>query len=117
MLPSKPVGLSSVMDASNSPEELLDNSVYQFDGNVRARYFWYGIAALIGVTAILNLRWRLDLRLRYAFSFTGIASIACAYRKGIPGSAQNQQAIVLPVSFFRLLMLPQTWHVGQHIFK
>lgn len=35
------------------------------DGNARARYFWYGITALIGVTAILNLRWRLDLRLRY----------------------------------------------------
>lgn len=65
MLSSDGVDFSNVTDASNFLEGLLDDSVYQLDGNARARYFWYGIAALIGVTAILNLRWRLDLRSRY----------------------------------------------------
>lgn len=65
MLSSDGVDFSNVTDASNFLEGLLDDSVYQLDGNARARYFWYGIAALISVTAILNLRWRLDLRSRY----------------------------------------------------
>ncbi|RHZ47671.1 hypothetical protein CDV55_100445 [Aspergillus turcosus] len=64
MLSSDGVDFSNITDASNFLGDLLDDTDYQVDGNARARYFWYGIAALIGVTAIGNLAWRLDLRSR-----------------------------------------------------
>lgn len=64
MLTSEGVDFSNVRDASKFLLELRDDSIYQLDGNDRARYFWYGIAGFIGVTAILNFSWRLHLRSR-----------------------------------------------------
>ncbi|KAJ5489374.1 hypothetical protein N7539_004264 [Penicillium diatomitis] len=58
------VDFSNTTDASNFLGDLLDDSVFQIDGNARARYFWYGISALIGVIAIFNLAWRVNLRQR-----------------------------------------------------
>ena len=64
MLSPAGVNFHDVTEASNFLSDLLDDSVFQLDGNARARYFWYGIVALIGVTGIWNLCWRVDLGLR-----------------------------------------------------
>jgi hypothetical protein len=64
MLSSEGVNFNNETEASDFLSALLDDSVFQLDGNTRARYFWYGIAALIGVTGIWNLCWRIDLDLR-----------------------------------------------------
>lgn len=61
MLSPEGVDFSNVTEASGFLSGLLDDSVYQLDGNARARYFWYGVVALIGVLSILNLCWRFNL--------------------------------------------------------
>lgn len=51
---------ASGIDFSNSTQastflgEILDDTVFQVDGNMYARNFWYGVCAVIGVCAILN---------------------------------------------------------------
>ena len=64
MLSPAGVNFHDVTEASNFLSDLLDDSVFQLDGNARASYFWYGIVALIGVTGIWNLCWQVDLGLR-----------------------------------------------------
>ncbi|KAJ5812618.1 hypothetical protein N7474_008919 [Penicillium riverlandense] len=65
MLSSEGVNFNNETEASDFLSALLDDSVFQLDGNTRARYFWYGIAALIGVMGVWNLCWRIDLHLRF----------------------------------------------------
>lgn len=64
MASSEGVDFTNVTEASNFLGELLDDTVFQINGNARARYFWYGVSAFIGVVAIFNLAWRLELRRR-----------------------------------------------------
>ncbi|KAJ6084266.1 hypothetical protein N7486_011066 [Penicillium sp. IBT 16267x] len=64
MLSSEGVNFNNVTEASSFLSDLLDDSAFQLDGNARARYFWYGISAIIGVTGAWNLCWRIDLALR-----------------------------------------------------
>ncbi|KAI2790215.1 hypothetical protein POX_d05721 [Penicillium oxalicum] len=64
MASSEGADFTNVTEASNFLGELLDDTVFQINGNARARYFWYGVSAFIGVVAIFNLAWRLELRRR-----------------------------------------------------
>lgn len=45
---------------------MLDDSILQVWGNDYARYFWYGIVTVVGLVAIHNLLWRVNLKLRYS---------------------------------------------------
>ena len=49
-------------------DKILDDSDLQVSGNAFARYFWYGIAAVIAIAAIFNMVQRTTLRLRYIHS-------------------------------------------------
>lgn len=46
--------------------QILDDTVFQVDGNVHARYFWYGVCAVIAASALHNLIQRGTGALRYA---------------------------------------------------
>jgi ferric-chelate reductase len=49
------VDFSNSTQAANFLGEILDDTVFQVDGNVHARYFWYGVSAVIGVCGFFNL--------------------------------------------------------------
>lgn len=34
--------------------EILDDSIFQIEGNVAARHFWYGVCAVIATAAFFN---------------------------------------------------------------
>ncbi len=57
---------SNETEASDFLEEILDDSDLQIQGNKFARYFWYGVVTVIGVTAIFNLIQKAILKMRYA---------------------------------------------------
>ena len=63
---------ASGVDFSNSTQAMdflgamLDDTVLQVDGNAFARYFWYGMAVVIGIAAIHNAAWRAILKMRQA---------------------------------------------------
>lgn len=62
---------ASGIDFSNSTQastflgEILDDTVFQVDGNMYARNFWYGVCAVIGVCAILNAAQKATANMRY----------------------------------------------------
>jgi ferric-chelate reductase len=43
---------------------MLDDSVFQVDGNTYARSFWYGVVVVIGLAGIANAISRATLHLR-----------------------------------------------------
>lgn len=47
--------------------DILDDSDLQTSGIAFARYFWYGVVVVIGITAIFNIIQTITLRLRYAY--------------------------------------------------
>ena len=67
---SAPLNASGV-DFSNATQAMdflgamLDDSVFQIDGNAQARNFWYGIVVVIGVAGISNAIWRGALKMRH----------------------------------------------------
>jgi len=48
---------------------MLDDSVLQLWGNDYALKFWHGMVTVIGLVAIYNLMWRVNLKLRYLTPF------------------------------------------------
>lgn len=44
---------------------MLDDTILQVWGNEHARYFWYGTVTVIGLFAVHNFLWRVNLKLRY----------------------------------------------------
>lgn len=46
--------LSNMTQAADFLGEILDDSVFQIDGNAAARHFWYGVCAVIGIAAFFN---------------------------------------------------------------
>ena len=68
---SAPLNASGV-DFSNETQamdflgEILDDTVFQIDGNRHARYFWYAIVVVIGIASICNVLQTAKLRARYA---------------------------------------------------
>lgn len=63
------------IDFSNSTQaatflgEILDDSVFQIDGNTYARNFWFGICAAIAVGAFFNFAQKGTAILRYVLPF------------------------------------------------
>lgn len=49
------VDFSDPDQAANFLGEILDDTVFQVDGNLHARYFWYGVCAVITAFAIFNM--------------------------------------------------------------
>ncbi|PQE11215.1 metalloreductase protein [Rutstroemia sp. NJR-2017a BVV2] len=77
---------ASGIDFSNSTQaadflgEILDDTVFQVDGNAAARHFWYGVCAVIALAGVANLlrRGKAVMRLR-----------AAAARKARPAAPGN----------------------------
>ena len=58
------VDFSNATQAMDFLGAMLDDTVFQVDGNAFARYFWYGMVVVIGIAAIHNAIWRATLKLR-----------------------------------------------------
>jgi ferric-chelate reductase len=57
--------LTNPTQAMDFLAQILDDSILQICGNEYARNFWYGVVVVIGLAGILNLVWRVKLKLRY----------------------------------------------------
>jgi len=57
--------LANATQAMDFLSQILDDSILQIYGNEYARNFWYGVVVVIGLAGILNLMWRVTLKLRY----------------------------------------------------
>jgi ferric-chelate reductase len=57
--------LTNATDAATFLGEILDDTVFQIDGNMYARNFWYGVCAIIGVCALFNATQKVTFNLRY----------------------------------------------------
>jgi hypothetical protein len=85
---------ASGIDFSNDTQasiflgEILDDGVFQVDGNMYATTFWFGICAVIAICAFLNVTQKITFKMRYA------------------RAADFQRNPLLPVIEFELL--PQT---------
>lgn len=56
--------LINATQAMDFLSQMLDDTILQYDGKSFARYFWFGIVTFIGITAVYNLFWRLNLKMR-----------------------------------------------------
>ena len=61
------VDFSNTTQAEDFLSEILDDTDFQVIGNAYARYFWYGVVVLIGITAILNVIQKTTLRMRCVY--------------------------------------------------
>lgn len=59
------VDFSNETQAMDFLGEILQDTDLQTSGNAFARYFWYGVVAVIGIAAICNITQRLTLLFRY----------------------------------------------------
>lgn len=59
------VDFSDPDQAANFLGEILDDTVFQVDGNLHARYFWYGVCAVITAFAIFNMAQKSTSIIRY----------------------------------------------------
>ena len=93
---SAPLNASGV-DFSNETQAMdflgamLDDTVFQIDGNTYARYFWYGMVVFVGVAGISNAIWRATLQMRYV-PLNGRTS-KDTFLTLLPGSERQQQII------------------------
>lgn len=60
------VDFSDPDQAADFLGEILDDTVFQVVGNQHARYFWYGVCAVIATCALSNLAQKATAKLRYA---------------------------------------------------
>ena len=82
------VDFSNHTQAMEFLEQLLDDSDLQISGNAYAKYFWYGIAVVLAIAAIINIVQKITLRLRYAHSLT--------IRNGMHANVMRESALRLP---------------------
>ncbi len=59
------VDFSNDTQAMDFLGEILNDTDLQISGNAFARYFWYGVVAVIGIAAIFNLVQKSTLQFRY----------------------------------------------------
>jgi ferric-chelate reductase len=57
--------LTNSTDAATFLGEILDDTVFQVDGNRYAKNFWYGIVVVIGLFAVGNVAQNVTLRMRF----------------------------------------------------
>lgn len=62
------VAFSNMSQAEDFLSQILDDTDFQVIGNAYARYFWYGVVAIVGISAIFNVIQRTTLRMRYAYA-------------------------------------------------
>ncbi|KAG4032197.1 hypothetical protein MFRU_007g01090 [Monilinia fructicola] len=64
------LNFSNMTQAAEFLGEILDDSIFQIDGNAAARNFWYGVCAVIGIAAFFNFAQKVTAfsRLRSAAS-------------------------------------------------
>ncbi|KAL7796675.1 ferric reductase NAD binding domain-containing protein [Trichoderma ceciliae] len=64
--PLTPAGVdfSNETQAFNFLQEILDDSTLGMVGNQYARYFWYGVLVVVGITTLCNMTQRSVLRMR-----------------------------------------------------
>ena len=62
------IDFSNSTQASDFLGEILDDTVFQVDGNMYARNFWYGVCAVIAVSAFFNFTQKITSRMRYVQS-------------------------------------------------
>ena len=60
------VDFSNQTQAMDFLGAMLDDSLFQIDGNTYARYFWYGIVVFIALAAVSNAISTATLKMRYA---------------------------------------------------
>lgn len=60
------VDFSNYTQAADFLDMILDDGEFQVDGNRYARYFWYGVVALIGCFTIANIIGIMESKSRYA---------------------------------------------------
>ncbi|KAL9074196.1 MAG: hypothetical protein Q9161_002390 [Pseudevernia consocians] len=95
---------ASGLDFSNDTQamdflgEILDDSDLQISGNAFARYFWYGVVVVIGITAICNFVQKTILRLRIRAAAANITHPARP-RNIFTKSVATITAIVREVSY------------------
>lgn len=58
------VDFANQTQAFNFLQQLLDDTRFQPAGTAGAQAFWYGVVAVVGVAALLNIIWRIILRTR-----------------------------------------------------
>ncbi len=58
------IDFSNNTQASDFLGEVLDDTVFQVDGNTYARNFWYGVCAVIGTCAFFNLAQKITFKMR-----------------------------------------------------
>ena len=59
------IDFSNDTQASMFLGEILDDSMFQIDGNMYARNFWYGVCAVIGICAFFNVVQKATVHMRY----------------------------------------------------
>lgn len=59
------VDFSNSSQAADFLGEILDDTVFQVEGNAYARRFWYGVCAIIATCAIFNLIQKVTANIRY----------------------------------------------------
>jgi hypothetical protein len=62
------IDFSNDTQASMFLAEILDDGVFQVDGNMYARTFWFGICAVIAICALLNVTQKITFKMRYAWA-------------------------------------------------
>ena len=65
------IDFSNATDAGNFLDEILDDTFFLPQGELFAQYFWYGIAALIGLATLSNI-------ISYAVVSSRYVSITCS---------------------------------------
>jgi ferric-chelate reductase len=63
------VDFSNSTQAANFLGEIFDDTVFQVDGNMYARTFWYGVCAVIGTSAFFNIVQKITFRMRYIWLY------------------------------------------------
>lgn len=48
------IDFTNITDATTFLGEILDDTVFQIDGNMYASNFWYGVCGVIAICAFLN---------------------------------------------------------------
>ena len=59
------IDFSNSTDAATFLGEILDDTVFQVDGNMYARNFWFGVCAVIATCSFFNVVQKVTFKLRY----------------------------------------------------
>lgn len=109
-LNSSGVDFSDPDQAATFLGEILDDTVFQIDGNAHARDFWFGICAVIAICAVFNVTRKLTNITRFR---------AAAANRPRPASPKNlfTKSIACATAIAREASYPQFMPQGMRWFK